>query len=194
MKIYTKFGDKGATRLIGGECVDKSNPRVDCYGDVDELNSQIGLVSALMETAELNPAKDFLFQVQNQLFNLGALLACSKPQDLARLPQVDTGHIIAMEVQIDQMTDELSPLTNFILPGGSVLCAQTHVARTICRRAERSTVALSRILSETKADLLLIEKSELAVQYLNRLSDYLFTLARYAAKKTKVPEVLWQKN
>ncbi|MBI4056310.1 MAG: cob(I)yrinic acid a,c-diamide adenosyltransferase [Elusimicrobia bacterium] len=198
-KIYTKTGDKGQTGLMGGSRVPKNHPRVCAYGDVDELNSHLGVVLA---TLEPRPEQDrlikFLLNVQNDLFQIGALLATPPPADEAsqappgrsagggateKGSQVEPSFKIqSMEDEIDHYTQDLPPLKNFILPGGSPGGAMLHLARTVCRRAERSVVELS---SQEKVP------SSILV-YLNRLSDFLFTAARWINTKQGVPETMWK--
>jgi cob(I)alamin adenosyltransferase len=206
MKIYTKFGDQGQTRLVGGECVQKNNPRVECYGTVDELNSSLGLVvahwTALEKTTDKmarpmagTPALSILAdltRIQNELFNLGSLLACEKKETLPLLPAVSEAHILKLESQIDAMTSQLAPLKNFILPGGSLAASSLHLSRTICRRAERATVGL---IDELKDQLSTEEADSLktCLRYLNRLSDYLFVAARFANFSVGIPDQVWQK-
>ncbi|HYD53469.1 MAG TPA: cob(I)yrinic acid a,c-diamide adenosyltransferase [Gemmatimonadaceae bacterium] len=181
MKIYTKTGDRGDTGLFGGGRVPKSHPRVDAYGDVDELNASIGLARAIEPMQRID---ELLVPIQRDLFAIGALLATP---DLEKMRQhlekarVDESRIRQLEQGIDDADAELEPLRAFILPGGSPKAAALHVARTVCRRAERRVVALT----ETE------EIPELAIIYLNRLSDLLFTLARLAAKRGGVGEVTW---
>jgi cob(I)alamin adenosyltransferase len=181
MKIYTKTGDRGDTGLFGGGRVAKSHPRVDAYGEVDELNAALGLARALDPMPRID---EILVPIQRDLFALGALLATP---DLEKMRQhlekarVDESRIAQLEQAIDDADRELEPLRSFIVPGGSPKAAALHVARTVCRRAERRVVELTQ--SE--------EIPELAVVYLNRLSDLLFTLARLAAKRGGVGEVTW---
>lgn len=177
MKIYTKTGDKGQTSLIGGIRVPKHHVRIEAYGTVDELNSWIGLVRSFKTDKEVDLQ---LNDVQHQLFNIGSLLA-STPDSKMNLPQVNESSIETLEKEIDRMELSLKPLKNFILPGGSTEIAQIHVTRCVCRRAERLVVALSE--SEAVDDL--------AIKFLNRLSDYLFILGRYHATKNNVEEILW---
>jgi cob(I)alamin adenosyltransferase len=177
MKIYTKTGDKGQTSLIGGSRVPKHHVRIEAYGTVDELNSWIGLIRSFKTEAEVDVQ---LHEVQHQLFNIGSLLA-STPDSKMSLPMVGESAIEALEKEIDRMELSLQPLKNFILPGGSIEIAQIHVARCVCRRAERLAVALS----ETEV------VNELVIKFLNRLSDYLFILGRYHAAINKVDEILW---
>lgn len=193
MKIYTKTGDKGKTRLVGGECVDKNNPRVECYGTVDELNSHLGLsLCQITKEPSLQALGTEILRIQHELFNLGSLLACEDALQLPRLPQINKERILQLENSIDAMTETLAPLKNFILPGGSEISAQLHIARTVCRRTERHTVELIGLLrdalSAAETDCL-----EHCLVYLNRLSDYLFVAARFANQKQGRFDQIWQK-
>jgi cob(I)alamin adenosyltransferase len=181
MKIYTKTGDSGDTGLFGGGRVSKNHPRVEAYGDVDELNATLGAVRA----AEPMPRIDeVLVPVQRDLFAIGALLA-TPDRDTMRQhlekARVDDSRIAELERAIDDGDAELEPLRSFIVPGGTPKAAALHVARTVCRRAERRVVELSR---ET-------EIPQVVVIYLNRLSDLLFTLARVANRRSGAGEVTW---
>jgi len=181
MKIYTKTGDKGDTGLFGGGRVPKNHPRVEAYGDVDELNAAIGLARSI----ELMPRVDeVLVPIQRDLFAIGALLATpdreKMRQHLAKA-RIDDERIEQLEHAIDDGDRELEPLKAFIIPGGTPKAAALHVARTVCRRAERRVV-------ELQGDT---EIPELAVIYLNRLSDLLFTLARVANRRAGAGEVTW---
>lgn len=167
--IYTKTGDKGTTSLVGGTRVNKDNIRVEAYGTVDELNSHIGLLAEMMRT-QAGGYYDELKAVQNNLFTLQTLLATEDADIYARLPQLSQEEIDILERQIDTITDQLPKLHNFVIAGGNMTGAQCHVCRTVCRRAERCVVALAR---EAKID-------DVILRYLNRLSDYLFVLARHA--------------
>ena len=176
-RIYTKTGDQGTTSLFGGRRVSKSDLRIDSYGTVDELNSYLGLIRDLLpETQE----KDILFDIQNRLFNLGSCLA-NDPEKPLVTPDINEKDLIQLESEIDRMNEVLPELKNFILPGGHPTVSQVHIARTICRRAERLVVALQQ--TET-VELILI-------QYLNRLSDFLFVLARYAGQQLGAEEIVW---
>ena len=179
-KIYTKTGDTGTTALGGGQRVPKDALRVGVYGTVDELNSQIGVALALGLTPLLDGA---LRTIQNELFDLGSDL-CFLEEDKAKwpLPQIAARHIEQLERLLDEMQATVGPLGNFILPGGSPGAAQLHVARTVCRRAERPVTTLGR--HEAIGDQCLV--------YLNRLSDLLFVLSRWAAKVRSEPEALWR--
>jgi cob(I)alamin adenosyltransferase len=181
MKIYTKTGDKGDTGLFGGGRVSKSHPRVDAYGSIDELNAAIGLARSI----EMMPRIDeVLAPVQRDLFSLGALLATpdhDKVKQQLEKASIDDSRIAELERAIDDGEAELEPLTAFILPGGTPKSAALHVARTVCRRAERKVISLG---SE-------IEVPPIVVKYLNRLSDLLFVLARVANRRAGAPEVTW---
>lgn len=173
-KVVTKTGDKGDTALIGGERVSKGSLRVNAYGEVDELNSVLGLA-----VAHLNDAGciDLLQRVQHKLFTVGADLASP---DGVKVPRVSEEHIEELEEMLDGLMDELPPLEEFILPGGGPGGATLHLARTVARRCERTVV----LLNEQ------IEVNELTIVYLNRLSDFLFVLARVANKRESHPETL----
>ena len=177
MKIYTKTGDKGQTSLFGGKRVSKGNDRIDAYGTVDELNSFIGLL-----IAHLNDSRSvqILDQIQNELFIIGSRLA-SGEQVPDSIPQIKPEKIEILETEIDWINEQIEPLKNFILPQGSKAISFCHVARCVCRRAERATVKLSEYESV----------EEIIIKYLNRLSDYLFTLARWIAKEEGVKEITW---
>lgn len=186
-KIYTKTGDEGETGLVGGERVSKTDKRIDLYGEVDELNSRIGIVTSYLSKDEiLLRSHDFLKKIQNNLFNLGSNLACEESQrQVYKLPQIDISMISLMEIEIDFMEENLSELKNFILPGGSLASAHTHLCRTSCRRVERLLW-----------DFHLTTKEELPLYsaiFLNRLSDYFFVLSRYLNKFYKVQENQWEK-
>ncbi|HEX2621184.1 MAG TPA: cob(I)yrinic acid a,c-diamide adenosyltransferase [Phototrophicaceae bacterium] len=178
MKIYTKTGDTGTTSLFSGGRVPKTHLRVEAYGTVDELNSVIGVARALGTSDQTNIR---LEQVQNQLFHLGADLATPLDAKAEWVVRVDTATIDWLENGIDQMTAELPSLKQFILPGGTPAAAQLHVARTVCRRAERLVVAL---MDEEKI-------GEHPLVYLNRLSDWLFTLARWENQQAGIAESTW---
>lgn len=180
MKIYTKTGDVGETSLFGGRRVSKSELRIDAYGTIDELNSWIGL---LRDVQTNEPRKDLLKQVQDILFSLGASLAADPTNTKLKTPHVQPADVEALEKAIDAMDEQLPALRNFILPGGHVYVSYCHLARTVCRRAERLTVALHK--AENAAEALPV------IQYLNRLSDYLFTLSRMMAKELGAEEVNW---
>lgn len=176
MKLYTKHGDDGRTGLIGGRRVFKHDPRVACYGDVDETNAAIGVVIANCKDKQINQR---LQQVQNELFVLGGELAT--PIDEKPPTAITQDHATNIEHWIDEASAETPPLRQFVLPGGSATAAQLHFARTVCRRAERSVVALAQ--QETI--------SPWPVIYLNRLSDYLFALARLTNTREGVADIPW---
>ncbi len=181
MKIYTKTGDKGNTSLIGGTKVPKSDMRIETYGTVDELNSWIGLVNDQLNDAEL---KIELKEVQDRLFTIGSVLATDADKDVKmKLPDLHQTDITFLEKKIDEMTAVLPEMKSFILPGGHITVSSIHITRCVCRRAERLAVGMQ------QHNLFVDEK---VIQYLNRLSDYLFTLARYAAQKLGVEEVAWK--
>ncbi len=178
-RVYTRTGDDGTTGLGGGQRVPKDSVRIETYGTVDELNSEIGVAIALGLAPRL---AETLARVQNELFNVGSDL-CILEEDKARMPVpvVEERHVQALERLMDELSGELPYLDNFILPGGSAAAAQLHVARTVCRRAERLAVALAR--EEPVGPFV--------VKYLNRLSDALFVMARYENLKRGIPDVLW---
>ncbi len=177
MRIYTRTGDTGETGLIGGQRVPKDDPRVCAYGTVDELNATLGLARCYVADEDLDR---LLEQFQNQLFDIGAELA-SPPERAAQFSAIDESHITALEQAIDQLEAELEPLRQFILPGGTHASAYLHLARTVCRRAEREVVRLSHT-SAVSASI---------IRYLNRLSDLLFVMARVANHRAGVPDVKW---
>lgn len=181
MKIYTKKGDKGTTSLIGGQRVPKYDDKVEAYGTVDETNSYIGLIR---ETCQDPHTKETLLQIQNDLFVVESRIACADQASLSKMPAINPKHITLLENEIDSMTKALPPLRNFILPGGNVLAAHTHIARTICRRAERATL---RAYKDDTAD-------HTSLRYLNRLSDYLFTLARHFAHISYSGDIIWKED
>lgn len=189
MKIYTKTGDRGQTSLLGGKRVDKSHAALEAYGTTDELNSVIGIVISNLGIlrsqsnleAYAEEVSGWLVDLQRHLFILGSHLACEDEKIRARLPEVPESFVHWMEATIDHCETQLEPLSNFILPGGSRTASFLHFARTICRRAERLTVDLS-------------EKNKMAatvVTHLNRMSDLLFVLARYANKKEGHKDQIW---
>lgn len=178
MKIYTKKGDQGKTSLFGGTRVPKSSARIEAYGTIDELNSVVGVAASygLSEQGRI-----WVKNVQEDLFILGADLA-SPPDSKTRINRLDEAAIEFLEQAIDTMEETLPQLKNFILPGGSPQGAALHHARTVCRRAERATVACH----QTE------ELSDLTIKYLNRLSDFLFVLARFENKQAGQPEESWK--
>ncbi|MCB9596945.1 MAG: cob(I)yrinic acid a,c-diamide adenosyltransferase [Sandaracinaceae bacterium] len=177
MKIYTKGGDAGETGLFGGTRISKASARVSAYGEVDELNSTLGVVRA---TGVPDDVDALLAGIQSELFGLGAELAARPGKKLGIAP-VDDAQVEALEAAIDRAEEELEPLETFILPGGAMPAAQLHVARTVCRRAERAIVALGE--GEVRGEVL---------RYVNRLSDLLFVLARLVNHRVGVPDVPWK--
>lgn len=178
MKIYTKTGDDGTTALFSGGRVSKTHLRVQAYGTVDELNSVLGVARALKPSTTTD---QWLEKVQNQLFHLGADLATPMDAKADWVVRMDAEPVQWIEDTIDQMTAELPELKNFILPGGTPSAAQIHVARTVCRRAERAAIDLSQVEPI----------GELVVPYLNRLSDWLFVLSRWENKQSGIAEEKW---
>lgn len=179
MKIYTKTGDKGTTALIGGTRVAKSDLRIEAYGTVDELNSYIGLV----RDQEVNKKRmDILKEIQDRLFTIGALLATDPDKSGMKTPDLHEEDIVLLEQEIDSMTAEVPPLRAFVLPGGHQSVSFCHVARCVCRRAERLAIRLQQVS----------EVEELVIKYLNRLSDYLFALCRKMTQELGAEEVVWK--
>ncbi len=177
MKIYTKTGDKGETSLFGGQRLPKSDIRIEAYGTVDELNSYIGLVRDCISDEN---TRQLLKSVQDNLFTIGSHLA-TETSSSPYVPEIKNDHILPLEQAMDEMDAQLPQLKNFILPGGHTTVSFCHIARTVCRRAERRVVALN-----TDADV-----PQPIIQYLNRLSDYLFVLARKLTKDLDAEEVTW---
>jgi cob(I)alamin adenosyltransferase len=179
MKIYTKTGDKGQTSLLGGARVAKSDIRIEAYGTVDELNSYLGLIRDLNEN---NSRKNHLIRIQETLFAIGSLLATQPGKSFSFVPQIKVDDISFLENQIDLMVAELPEMRNFILPGGHSSVSFCHIARCVCRRAERTVITLAE-----KSDV-----DESIIVYLNRLSDYLFILSRQLTKETGAEEIPWK--
>ena len=181
-RIYTKLGDKGETSLVGGQRVPKDSLRIECYGTVDELNCFAGRAAVMAQ--EIPRLHTILIRVQHELFNLGSILA-TLPEDVhPKQPTVTSIEVEQLEREMDSMNEELSALRSFVLPGGTLLSAELHICRTVCRRAERLLVTLShRELVPTEA-----------IKYLNRLSDAFFVWSRWANFSADVEEVLWQPN
>jgi len=181
LKIYTKTGDLGKTSLIGGTKVPKSHIRIESYGTVDELNSFIGVVNDSIADAH---TKTVLKEIQDRLFTIGASLACDPEKEpLLKIPDLKESDIILLEREIDKMNDQLPVMKNFILPGGHPAVSVTHVARCVCRRAERICVNMQ----ENKMFV-----DPLVIKYLNRLSDYLFVLSRFTGHQLQVAEISWK--
>jgi len=180
-KIYTKTGDLGKTSLIGGTKVPKSHLRIETYGTVDELNSYIGLVGDMISDEQ---SKTVLKEVQDRLFTVGSSLACDPDKEpLMKMPDLKEEDVALLEKEIDRMNEVLSPMKFFVLPGGHPAVSTLHVVRCVCRRAERLCVNMQE--HELFVDALVIK-------YINRLSDYLFVLARYTGHLLNVPEVPWK--
>jgi cob(I)alamin adenosyltransferase len=185
-RIYTRTGDKGETGLVGGRRVSKDAPRIATYGTVDELNSALGVVLAFQpgrKSAAHLQAAGWLAAIQHDLFSIGAQLATPTKEARVKLPAITRDQIRALERLIDEMESELIPLRQFILPGGTPPAALVHLARTICRRAERGCVALAK-----HEDI-----GDLVIPYLNRLGDFLFVLARWLNQKDNRAETPWKK-
>lgn len=180
-KIYTKTGDKGSTSLIGGVRVPKNHIRIESYGTVDELNSYLGMVNDMTHDVLIN---DWIREIQDRLFTIGSVLATNPEKEVKmKLPDVYESDVIWLEQKIDEMNEELPEMRSFILPGGHVASSTCHVARCVCRRAERICVGM-----QEQNEVV----PELIIQYLNRLSDFLFVLARYIAHKNGADDVPWR--
>ncbi|HEY5691451.1 MAG TPA: cob(I)yrinic acid a,c-diamide adenosyltransferase [Cyclobacteriaceae bacterium] len=179
MKIYTKTGDKGETGLFGGKRVSKGDLRIDTYGTVDELNAHVGL----LRDQEVNAKrKNVLVEIQDRLFTIGSILATEPGNDKVKIPLLSKSDVSNLEKEIDLMEATLAPMNSFVLPGGHPSVSFGHVARTVCRRAERVVIRLSEVE----------QIDQLVIQYLNRLSDYFFVLCRKMADELKVEETPWQ--
>jgi cob(I)alamin adenosyltransferase len=180
IKIYTRTGDKGQTSLIGGTRVPKFHPRIEAYGTIDELNSYIGLI----RDHEIKPHyRDILLEIQDRLFTAESLIALDPDAEVSvKLPELSLSDITLLEKEIDRMNEELPELRSFILPGGHPVVSYCHIARCICRRAERNTIRLAQAQPV----------EEKVIQYLNRLSDYLFVLARKLGKDLGADETAWK--
>ena len=179
MKIYTKTGDNGQTSLVGGTRVSKTELRIEAYGTVDELNSYIGL---LRDQEINNNRKEILKEIQDRLFTIGSILASEPEQTKKRIPDLHESDIELLEKEMDKMDESLEPMRFFILPGGHQSVSFGHLARTVCRRAERIVL---RLAQES-------EVNELVIKYLNRLSDYLFVLCRMMIKDLNIEEISWK--
>ena len=178
MKIYTKTGDGGTTALFGGKRLSKSDLRIDSYGNVDELNAHMGLLRDLASTDE---RKKLLIRIQDSLFVMGSMLAAEPGNDKIQVPQLRDEDVEMLEEAIDSLDAELPPMRNFVLPGGHPNVSHCHIARTVCRRAERTVVALFEME----------QGDELIIKYLNRLSDFLFVLSRKMAQELRAEEIPW---
>lgn len=180
-KIYTRTGDSGKTALIGGTRVPKYHDRIEAYGTVDELNAFVGLIRDHQEIDA--QSYKVLLEIQDRLFTLESHLAEDKQAIVAKpMPPLHDTDVLLLENEIDRMNESLPPLSNFILPGGNILVSYCHIARTICRRAERISVKLSEYQAVEHIDL----------RYLNRLSDYFFVLARYLGHQSGAKEITWK--
>ena len=181
LKIYTKTGDKGTTSLIGGTKVPKSHLRIEAYGTTDELNSYIGLCRDLLTDEK---CREVLLEAQDRLFTIGSSLACDPIKEpKMRIPDLKETDITLLENEIDRMNDLLEPMKSFILPGGHTILSHLHIARCVCRRAERCCVRL---------ELESLEVDSIILKYLNRFSDYLFVLSRYTGHLLHVGEIPWK--
>jgi cob(I)alamin adenosyltransferase len=177
-KIYTKTGDKGETSLIGGTRLPKHHVRIEAYGSVDELNSHMGLLRDVIEEQQV---VDLIISIQDRLFTMGSHLANDESKSKMKLPELLDTDVVVLEKAIDVMDGFLPPMKSFVLPGGHVYVSYCHIARCVCRRAERAVLRLT----ET-------EKVEtIHIRYLNRLSDYLFMLSRYLSSKLGAKEIPW---
>jgi len=188
-KVYTRTGDAGKTRLAGGQQVWKDSLRVEAYGTIDEVNASVGVVRVINgdmveRSGQAKQLEDELRWVQNKLFDVGSILATAPGQTFKNMPRVTSVDVIRLEKLIDRCQEDLEPLKEFILPGGGKVSGFLHQARTVCRRAERLCVRLSR---EEPVDATIIK-------FVNRLSDALFVLARWVAKTQGEPEFLWERD
>jgi cob(I)alamin adenosyltransferase len=181
IRIYTRTGDKGTTSLIGGTKVPKSHLRIEAYGTVDELNSHIGLCRDMIGDEKVRAV---LLEVQDRLFTIGSSLACDPEREPSmRLPDLREEDVRGLEQEIDRMSESIPPMRSFILPGGHPIASHLHIARCVCRRAERCCVRL---------ELESLEVEGILLKYLNRLSDHLFVLSRYMTHLLGVEEIPWK--
>ncbi|MFI5163766.1 MAG: cob(I)yrinic acid a,c-diamide adenosyltransferase [Bacteroidia bacterium] len=181
MKIYTKKGDKGETSLLGGTRVAKSHIRIESYGTVDELNSWVGLIRDQNSDAH---SKEILIKIQDRLFTIGSHLASDPSKSGIKIPDIKEEDIILLENEMDKMNEVLPEMKNFVLPGGHTTVSYCHIARCVCRRAERCAVHLA---SQEKVE-------DIIIKYLNRLSDYLFVLSRKFSYDLNAEEIIWKPN
>jgi len=179
MKIYTKSGDQGKTSLLGGKRVSKADVRIHAYGTVDELNSYIGL---LRDIDSFPARKDFLKHIQDSLFSIGAILAADPESNINIIPSMKQTNIESLENEIDKIEESLPKMRNFVLPGGHTFVSYCHISRCVCRRAERWIIQLN---EDQPVD-------EYVIQYMNRLSDYLFVLARKISQEVESEEIPWK--
>ena len=183
MKVYTKTGDRGTTGLVGGQRIKKDSQRIEAYGTVDELIAFIAnLIDNIGIGDEYNTIKSFLLNIEDKLMIASSILATKDKHILDMLPKLSDADVTIIENEIDRMEEKLNPLNNFILPGGSIEISCCHIARTVCRRAEREIIRLS---NDEDVDYLI-------VRYINRLSDYLFILSRYMHKISGIEEIVWK--
>lgn len=178
-KIYTKTGDKGETSLIGGVRVPKFHLRIESYGTVDELNSHLGMVKDMVNDRH---TREVIYEIQDRLFTIGSVLASDPEKSKMKVPDLHLNDVTMLETEMDKMEEHLPELKNFILPGGHPSVSACHIARCVCRRAERLVVQL-----QTESEV-----PEIISVYLNRLSDYLFMLSRWIAKELKIEETPWR--
>jgi cob(I)alamin adenosyltransferase len=178
-KIYTKTGDKGETSLIGGVRVPKFHLRIESYGTIDELNSHLGMVRDMIGD---HHAREVIYEIQDRLFTIGSVLASDPEKSKMKVPDLHLNDVTLLETEMDKMEEKLPELKHFILPGGHPSVSVCHIARCVCRRAERLVVHL-----QTESEV-----PEIISMYLNRLSDYLFMLARWIAKEVKIEETQWR--
>ena len=178
-KIYTKTGDKGETSLIGGVRVPKFHLRIESYGTIDELNSHLGMVKDMVNDAH---TREVIYEIQDRLFTIGSVLASDPEKSKMKVPDLHHNDVTLLETEMDKMEEQLPQLKNFILPGGHPSVSACHIARCVCRRAERLVVHL-----QTESEV-----PEIISVYLNRLSDYLFMLSRWIAKELKIEETPWR--
>ncbi len=190
-KVYTRAGDSGSTQLIGGNLVSKNDPRVRAYGNVEEINVYIGLclfhINNLSDDKKYGYLLNRLKSIQNELFNLGTLLASIGKEEskIDDLPGISEDDIKLLEIDIDDMNSNLTPLSSFILPGGNEIIVAIHMARVVCRRAERRVVSINNRTYTVNPNIII---------YINRLSDYLFVLGRWVSNQLKIDENLWSSN
>lgn len=198
-KVYTKGGDKGETSLVGGDRVPKNHPRILAYGTVDELNAIIGIIRTFLQKEEqketIGKIDPMLYQIQNDLFNVGADLATPIGHRWEGMIRIDNKGIEQMETWIDELNEDLPPLKEFILPGGGFVGAFFHQGRTVCRRAERDVLGLQNALLDHLSTEGKEESDDLffPLTYLNRLSDFLFVAGRWSAQKLGEKEFLWKR-
>lgn len=184
-RIYTRTGDDGTTGLVGGRRVRKDSPHVEAYGDIDELNSWIGLVRTWGQECGSARLYEISAQLQNELFDLGSEVACPPGEVWEGMVRITPAHVERLEVLIDELSGQLPELRSFVLPGGSPLNAALHIARTVCRRAERRLLSFSSQVTHGSDWL------REPLRYLNRLSDLLFAMARFESARIQFPEYLW---